>query len=193
MIVDRNGAIVGVNPFHLKNMGKGSTTEGDYLGRYIGTRRSIVASGLTEKMTRVLQGASFEADEVHFPALSGGGEAYVTIRGVPLVRGGEIIGAIYISIDVTALRQARNALQHHKEQLEEIVEERTRDLRDALAKVKTLSGFLPICASCKKIRDDKGYWNQIEAYLSAHSELEFSHGLCPDCARKLYPELGSGI
>lgn len=63
------------------------------------------------------------------------------------------------------------------------------ELQHALAKVKTLSGFLPICASCKKIRDDKGYWNQIESYISRHSEAEFSHGICPDCAKKLYPEL----
>lgn len=61
------------------------------------------------------------------------------------------------------------------------------DLQRALSKVKQLSGFLPICASCKKIRDDKGYWNQIEAYIRDHSEAEFSHGLCPDCAEKLYP------
>ncbi len=63
------------------------------------------------------------------------------------------------------------------------------ELREALARVKTLSGFLPICASCKKIRDDQGYWRQIEAYIRDHSEAEFSHCICPDCARKLYPEL----
>jgi len=54
---------------------------------------------------------------------------------------------------------------------------------------KTLKGFLPICASCKKIRDDKGYWNQIESYIRDHSEAEFSHGICPECIEKLYPEL----
>lgn len=60
-------------------------------------------------------------------------------------------------------------------------------LQEAMSKVKTLSGFLPICASCKKIRDDQGYWNQIEVYIRNHSEAEFSHGICPDCAKKLYP------
>jgi len=63
------------------------------------------------------------------------------------------------------------------------------ELRDALAKVRTLSGMLPICAACKKIRDDQGYWNQIESYISKHSKAEFSHSLCPDCAQKLYPGL----
>jgi len=59
----------------------------------------------------------------------------------------------------------------------------------ALLEVKKLRGYLPICASCKKIRDDQGYWNQIESYIRDHSEIEFSHGLCPDCAKKLYPDL----
>jgi two-component system CheB/CheR fusion protein len=62
------------------------------------------------------------------------------------------------------------------------------DLQDALAKVKTLSGLLPICAACKKIRDDKGYWNQIESYIRDRSEAQFTHGLCPDCAEKIYGE-----
>jgi PAS domain S-box-containing protein len=64
-----------------------------------------------------------------------------------------------------------------------------KELQGALSEVKTLSGLLPICASCKKIRDDSGYWNQLETYISRHSSAEFSHGICPECARKLYPEL----
>ena len=62
-------------------------------------------------------------------------------------------------------------------------------LQQALNEVKILRGFLPICASCKKIKDDQGYLNQIEAYISSRTEAEFSHGICPDCARKLYPNL----
>ena len=62
------------------------------------------------------------------------------------------------------------------------------NLKTSLARVRKLSGLLPICASCKKIRDDKGYWNQIEAYIRDHSEAEFSHGICPECTRKLYPQ-----
>jgi hypothetical protein len=64
------------------------------------------------------------------------------------------------------------------------------DLQKALAEVKALSGLLPICASCKKIRDDKGYWRQIEAYIGEHSEAEFSHSICPECVKKMYPDLG---
>jgi hypothetical protein len=63
-----------------------------------------------------------------------------------------------------------------------------QELQQALASVKSLSGLLPICASCKKIRDDQGYWKQVEAYISSHSEATFTHGLCPECFHTLYPE-----
>jgi AmiR/NasT family two-component response regulator len=63
------------------------------------------------------------------------------------------------------------------------------ELEKALAEVKALSGLLPICMSCKKIRDDQGDWHFLESYIAAHSEAEFSHGLCPDCAKKLYPSI----
>ena len=62
-------------------------------------------------------------------------------------------------------------------------------LKNALTELKVLQGMLPICANCKKIRDDKGYWNQIETYISKHSEAIFSHSMCPDCAKKFYPEI----
>ncbi|OGR90747.1 MAG: hypothetical protein A2V88_07935 [Elusimicrobia bacterium RBG_16_66_12] len=63
------------------------------------------------------------------------------------------------------------------------------ELRGALAQVKLLSGFIPICSSCKKIRDDKGYWETVEKYVTQHSDARFSHGLCPDCGKKVYGEL----
>jgi hypothetical protein len=61
------------------------------------------------------------------------------------------------------------------------------NLERLLAEVKTLGGMLPICSHCKKIRDDKGYWNQIEAYLNEHIDAEFTHGICPDCAKEIFP------
>ncbi|MGR3316965.1 MAG: response regulator [Candidatus Anammoxibacter sp.] len=64
-----------------------------------------------------------------------------------------------------------------------------KELQKALAEVKTLSGFIPICASCKNIRDDKGYWNKVEQYINKHSEAEFTHSMCPDCLKKWYPQL----
>ncbi len=63
-----------------------------------------------------------------------------------------------------------------------------RELEEALAEVRKLSGFLPICSFCKKIRDDKGYWQQVERYISEHSEAVFSHGMCPECMEEHYGE-----
>jgi AmiR/NasT family two-component response regulator len=62
------------------------------------------------------------------------------------------------------------------------------ELKMALENVKVLKGLLPICANCKKIRDDKGYWQAVESYFKKHSDIEFSHGMCPDCLIKMYPE-----
>lgn len=82
---------------------------------------------------------------------------------------------------------------HHditsRKQSEAEREKLIKGLEKALSEVKALSGLLPICASCKKIRDDRGYWNQIESYISHHSEAQFSHGICPECAKKLYPDI----
>jgi AmiR/NasT family two-component response regulator len=73
--------------------------------------------------------------------------------------------------------------------LNDELQARNQELQDAIAKVQTLSGLLPICTSCKRIRDDEGYWKQVEDYIEEHSAAEFTHGYCPDCMRKLYPEL----
>ena len=75
-----------------------------------------------------------------------------------------------------------------RKQFEEEREKLIVELQQAMSEIKMLSGLLPICSSCKKIRDDQGYWNQIESYIQDHSEAEFSHGLCPECAKRLYPE-----
>ena len=91
-----------------------------------------------------------------------------------------------------AYREEKSRADAMNQRLSENVEalqQANQDLENALAEVKTLSGLLPICASCQKIRNDKGYWDRIETYIQAHSEATFSHSLCPDCARKLYPDL----
>ena len=94
---------------------------------------------------------------------------------------GNVVGLIGYAADITEQKQAEEALKQERDKLQ-----------DALAKVKILSGLLPICANCKKIRDDKGYWNQIEAYIRDHSEADFSHSICPECAKKFYPEFHKG-
>jgi PAS domain S-box-containing protein len=103
----------------------------------------------------------------------------VEVHGYPIFdEKGKLVQMIEYCIDISDKKKA--------------VQERESliyDLQHALSEVKALSGLLPICSSCKKIRDDKGYWNNLEQYISKHSEAEFSHGICPDCAQKLYPEL----
>jgi hypothetical protein len=70
----------------------------------------------------------------------------------------------------------------------ELEKQKKDDLNKAVEEIKVLSGLLPICSTCKKIRSDDGYWSQIESYIAARSEAEFSHGICPECQEKLYPE-----
>jgi PAS domain S-box-containing protein len=75
-----------------------------------------------------------------------------------------------------------------RKETEEEREKLILELREALNNVKTLTGLLPICSSCKKVRNDKGYWEQIEEYIQDHSGAEFTHGICPECGERLYPE-----
>ncbi len=83
---------------------------------------------------------------------------------------------------------AVNSLKEYQADLESLIEKRTAELNEEMEKVKILSGMLPICSHCKKVRDDEGYWNQIEAYIHDHSEAEISHCICPVCAQEHYPE-----
>lgn len=76
-----------------------------------------------------------------------------------------------------------------RKRAEEEREKLISELQDALANIKTLSGLIPICSSCKKIRDDKGYWNQLEKYIIGHSEAKFTHGICPECAKTFYEQI----
>jgi len=123
--------------------------------------------------------------------------------------------------EIELRKQTETELTNYRDHLEDLVRERTQQLQklneklqseiieheraerekekliaeltEALANIKQLKGLIPICASCKKIRDDEGYWNEVEAYIGQHSEAEFSHGICPDCAQKLYPEIYANL
>jgi PAS domain S-box-containing protein len=89
-------------------------------------------------------------------------------------------------------KELLHSIVHDITERKQLEGERVRlisELQQALSEIKKLSGMLPICASCKKIRNDEGYWEQIEWYIKQHSEAEFSHSICPDCAKMLYPEL----
>jgi PAS domain S-box-containing protein len=101
----------------------------------------------------------------------------VSYVAAPIREGDRVAAAVIAFQDITM----RQLVEEERERLIE-------ELKEALENVKTLKGLLPICASCKRIRDDSGYWNQIEAYVRDHTDAEFSHALCPDCALKLYPD-----
>lgn len=111
-----------------------------------------------------------------------------------------ILAVLLLSIWSRMLRVKVNErtaeIKRYQDNLEELVDERTRELSEsnrhlsrAIDEVHTLSGFIPICASCKKIRTDEGFWDQVEEYISRHSNIRFSHGICPECASKLYPDM----
>jgi len=126
--------------------------------------KKVFAEGKTEEI------------EVRVPHTSGDTYYLTTVKPI-LNDSGEVETVICTSKNIT------------KRKLAEVALEKERDnLLKALNEIKTLAGLLPICASCKKIRDDKGYWNQIESYISEHSKAEFSHGICPECAKELYPD-----
>jgi hypothetical protein len=97
-----------------------------------------------------------------------------------------------LGIQNREMKKAKEKIEMEMEERLKAEREKERvieELKGALSQVKTLKGLLPICANCKRIRDDKGYWNQIEAYISTHSDAEFSHGICPECAEKLYGDI----
>jgi len=126
--------------------------------------KKVFAEGKTEEI------------EVRVPHTSGDTYYLTTVKPI-LNDSGAVETVICTSKNIT------------KRKLAEVALEKERDnLLKALNEIKTLAGLLPICASCKKIRDDKGYWNQIESYISEHSKAEFSHGICPECAKELYPD-----
>ena len=101
----------------------------------------------------------------------------ISVIASPIFENGKIVAAVTAFRNITEQKK----LEQERERLIE-------KLQESLDTIKTLRGILPICASCKMIRDDKGYWNQVEVYIRDHTEAEFSHGICPDCAKKLYPE-----
>jgi hypothetical protein len=126
---------------------------------------------LLEEIIR--ENSAFSDFEVDYEA-PGAGRRFMLLNARRIAREEQLI--LLAIEDITARRIAEE--ERDKIHLEHM---------EALSKVKKLAGMLPICANCKKIRNDEGYWEQIEAYISDHSEAEFSHGICPECAAKLYP------
>ena len=144
-------------------------TDTDIVGGEEGARLSAIKQGVLESGvgTRVETIVTFHGEPHHFD---------LTVEPLRNVSG-DIVGITCASVDITPIKQGA-------EERERLI----RELQEALAQVKVLSGLLPICASCKKIRDEHGEWNPVEKYIRDRSDVNFSHGICPECARRLYPE-----
>jgi hypothetical protein len=119
------------------------------------------------------------------------------------IRVSVVIGLLFIiayisSFTASILKNARDRIRQKSKELEKkaiqlensqnVLKQKNADLQNAINEIETLKGIIPICSNCKKVRDDKGYWNQIESYIRDHSDADFSHGICPDCVTKLYPD-----
>ena len=122
----------------------------------------------------------------------------ISYLGFPiLMPSGKVFGTIcvldtkensYSTTYEELILQLKELIESHLSllQMNKTLEETKKHLKDFLEEIKTLRGILPICAQCKKVRDDEGYWNQIERYIEQHSYASFSHAICPECAEKLY-------
>jgi PAS domain-containing protein len=165
----RDGTILAVNL-------TGARLVGIERGRLLNQQLTVIAaeaSGpiLMAMLDKAFSGGAWECCEVKF---SREGTTPLFVRIEAMVTGEECRAAM---LDVSE----RHEIEAQRIQL-------IAELRETAARVKVLSGLLPICAHCKKIRDDHGYWEQLEAYISTHSEALFSHGICPECLIKHYPE-----
>lgn len=133
-------------------------------------------------LTRILRGKLEVVTDMLKHDINGQEKTFIVTARPFLNARKEIIGIVESFQDITERKRAEDA----KEEL-------IKGLQNAIEEVNLLSGLLPICASCKKIRDDKGYWKRIESYISSHSKAKFSHSICPSCAQKLYPDLYNEI
>jgi PAS domain S-box-containing protein len=175
---DAEGRYVLNNRAHLQSMG--AERQEEVLGKTpFDFHPHVLAKQYHEDEMRIMRTGEplLEREELAVYKDTGEQRWHLTSK-IPLKDSqGRVAGIVGISRDITEAKRA----QDERERL-------INELQRALADLKTLSGLVPICANCKKIRDDKGYWTQVEAYIQEHSEARFSHGLCPDCAAKLYPD-----
>lgn len=193
----RPGQLVGEHMSMLLSSAHGEQEHGEPFTGYL-ERQTIRALGVPHEVVALRQDGHQFYIELAVNEAEWAGEVFYTV----MVR------------DITERVAVHRMLEEAKNELERRVKERTAALEEsnvrlhdeisrrkkliselqlALGEIKTLSGLLPICSSCKKIRDDRGYWNQIEVFIRDHSDAEFSHGICPECIRDLYPDLHEHI
>jgi hypothetical protein len=164
VVVDKEGKVVKSNAAK-RNSGDRLPNIGDVMYKDYASRHEI--NMYEELMTCIKNRQSKTFAEMHY------GDKFLSITLAPFPK-----GAIIITQDIT------DRVQAEQDRIMLI-----NDLRRALNEVETLRSLLPICASCKKIRDDSGYWNTVEEYFGLRNSVDFSHTLCPDCIKTLYPDL----
>lgn len=130
----------------------------------------------------IVTGGPAQADEVVEKSFNAGATDLITKP----IRTMEFLARIKSGLTIKRNHDLLADELEKRRQAEQKNNELIKKLTTALAEIKSLKGIVPICANCKRIRDDKGYWNKIEAYIEAHSDAEFSHGVCPECSEKLY-------
>lgn len=153
-----------------------ATTEwqGHYTKFYTDNPLNEAGRIVTEQIVKTgKSGLSYRIEVRH----KNGALIWLEVNKQAYLEDGRVVGVIGVARDITN----RVRLEAEREKL-------VGELQNAMAKIKTLKGMLPICASCKKIRDDEGYWKQIESYIREHTDTEFTHSICPECVSKLYPE-----
>ena len=178
-IMDRIGCITYGNPaaLHIWAGGRyvGPELFGEYKGWWTGSNTRIAPDEWAA--ARAIQKGETSIDEVIDIECFDGTRKTILNSALPLrAPDGSISGAIIINQDISERRRYELEREHL-----------VRQLQAAAAEVHTLSGLLPICAGCKKIRDAANRWQHIESYIAEHSTAQFSHGLCPDCIKRLYP------
>jgi hypothetical protein len=167
VVLDAQGRLVDINPAARTLLAASEA--------WIGMRAEDIHGALTD----ALSGLRGHPEDRLAMTIPGEPDLHLDLRASDLFdRVGRTTGRLLVIRDTSVRRR----LELEREEL-------IRELQQALADVKTLSGLLPICASCKKIRDDGGYWRTVEKFISDRSGAQFSHGLCDDCIRKLYPDL----
>ncbi len=169
LVIDSQGRLVDLNPSAQRLLGKAAE---DVIGR-----PSIQALSRIPHLESLLAEDRANQQDLELTVAEKRLALHVQISRLRDHRG-KINGRLLVLHDITRRRELEEEQRHLIAQL-----------REALAEVKTLQGMLPICSSCKKIRDDQGYWQHVEVYVREHTGVVFSHGICPDCARRLYGEL----
>ncbi|MFA5835116.1 MAG: histidine kinase N-terminal 7TM domain-containing protein [Bacteroidota bacterium] len=167
VVLDSQNRIIDMNPFALN---------------YFNIARAPVGNNFTEVFSQWKEFSAFlRADNIAELELKydhQGTTEWFLVTRTPIVGShSSSTGTLIICRDITQ----RKRTEHDREHLID-------ELQEALANVKTLGGLLPICANCKKIRDDEGYWNQVEQYIGKHTDAKFTHGICPECGKKALDE-----